>query len=78
MASSKVDMKIVLLGAEAAGKTCLVHRYLHERFNAKATYQAVGISFLSCSILFSIAWLYLPIDDRVPSLMALVVSISIR
>lgn len=32
MAGSKVDAKIVLLGKSYAGKTCLVERYLKDRF----------------------------------------------
>lgn len=41
MAARKVDMKTVLLGKEYTGKTCLVQRYLHERFNVSAHYQSV-------------------------------------
>ncbi|KAK7109305.1 ras-related protein Rab-24-like [Littorina saxatilis] len=32
MASNKVDAKVVLLGKSYAGKTCLVERYLKDRF----------------------------------------------
>ena len=42
---SKVDLKIVLLGKEAGGKTSLVERFVHERFsdkNGNKPYQAVG------------------------------------
>ncbi|KAK2572470.1 Ras-related protein Rab-24 [Acropora cervicornis] len=36
---SKVDAKVVLLGKEFSGKTSLVERYLHERFNENVPYQ---------------------------------------
>ena len=42
---SKVDVKIVLLGKEAGGKTSLVERFVHQRFsdkNGNKPYQAVG------------------------------------
>ncbi|XP_067942425.1 ras-related protein Rab-24-like [Watersipora subatra] len=46
MAGSKVDMKTVLLGKEYTGKTCLVQRYLHSKYNDNANYQAtVGAAF---------------------------------
>ena len=45
MATGKVDMKIVLLGKEHVGKTCLAQRYLHEKFGDSGNYQAV--SFLA-------------------------------
>ena len=45
MATGKVDMKIVLLGKEHVGKTCLAQRYLHEKFSDSGNYQAV--SFLA-------------------------------
>ena len=42
MASSKVDAKVVLLGKSYAGKTCLVERYLKNRFIGEAVpYQNV-------------------------------------
>ena len=52
MASNKVDMKTVLLGKEYSGKTCLVQRYLHERFNDPPNYQAVSINDNNCFICF--------------------------
>jgi len=45
---SKVDMKVVLLGKEYVGKTCLVQRYLHEKFSVDSPYQSV--SYQSCPI----------------------------
>mmetsp|Transcript_8474 Transcript_8474/g.14639 ORF Transcript_8474/g.14639 Transcript_8474/m.14639 type:complete len:205 (+) Transcript_8474:146-760(+) len=44
MASSKVDVKTVMLGAAGAGKTTLVERYLNKRFveNPQAT---IGAAF---------------------------------
>ena len=34
---SKVDIKIVLLGMHNVGKTCLVERYLHDKFKENVT-----------------------------------------
>ena len=42
MASGKVDLKVVLLGKEYGGKTSLVERYIHGKFNENAPYQAVS------------------------------------
>lgn len=43
---SKVDAKVVLLGKEYSGKTSLVERYLHERFNENVPYQnTIGAAF---------------------------------
>ena len=39
---SKVDAKVVLLGKEYSGKTSLVERYLHHRFNENVPYQNVS------------------------------------
>lgn len=44
MATGKVDMKIVMLGKEYVGKTCLAQRYLHERFSESGNYMAVSIA----------------------------------
>lgn len=44
--SNKVDAKVVLLGKEYSGKTCLVERYLHGRFNENIPYQnTIGAAF---------------------------------
>ena len=40
--ANKVDAKVVLLGKEYSGKTCLVERYLHARFNKDVPYQNVS------------------------------------
>ncbi|KAK6174338.1 hypothetical protein SNE40_017636 [Patella caerulea] len=47
MSGNKVDIKVVLLGKSYAGKTCLVERYLHERFNGETVpYQnTIGAAF---------------------------------
>ena len=37
----RVDMKVVMLGREAGGKTSLVQRYLYDRFSGNLPYQAV-------------------------------------
>ncbi|XP_031568403.1 ras-related protein Rab-24-like [Actinia tenebrosa] len=43
---SKVDAKVVLLGKEYSGKTSLVERYLHHRFNEGVPYQnTIGAAF---------------------------------
>jgi GTPase SAR1 family protein len=34
-AKSKIDLKVVLLGAHSTGKTSLVNRYLHNEFDDK-------------------------------------------
>lgn len=44
MSSGKVDLKVVLLGKEYGGKTSLVERYIHGKFNETAPYQAVSSS----------------------------------
>lgn len=40
--AGKVDLKVVLLGKEYGGKTSLVERYIHDKFNAQAPYQSVS------------------------------------
>lgn len=40
--AGKVDLKVVLLGKEFGGKTSLVERYIHGKFNAQAPYQSVS------------------------------------
>lgn len=42
--AGKVDLKVVLLGKEYGGKTSLVERYIHGKFNSSAPYQSVSIS----------------------------------
>jgi len=42
MAHQRVDVKVVLLGKEYGGKTSLVERFIHERFNANQPYQNVS------------------------------------
>ena len=41
MTSQRVDLKVVLLGKEYGGKTSLVERFLHSRFNSTIPYQNV-------------------------------------
>ncbi|KAJ8025520.1 Ras-related protein Rab-24 [Holothuria leucospilota] len=46
MSGSRVDLKVVLLGKEAGGKTSLVERYLHDRFHPNVPYQnTIGAAF---------------------------------
>lgn len=40
--AGKVDLKVVLLGKEYGGKTSLVERYIHGKFNVNAPYQNVS------------------------------------
>jgi len=43
---SKVDVKVVLLGKQSVGKTCLVERYLHGKFkDSDKTVATVGAAF---------------------------------
>ena len=50
--ANKVDAKVVLLGKEYSGKTCLVERYLHARFNKDVPYQNVSVECSVCKVLF--------------------------
>ena len=53
---SKVDAKVVLLGKEYSGKTSLVERYLHHRFNENVPYQNVSCDvFKNCFHCFTLA-----------------------
>ena len=48
MTTGKVDAKVVLLGKSYVGKTCLVERYLKDRFLGDAVpYQNVSVSDLT-------------------------------
>ena len=42
MSNQKVDLKVVLLGKEYGGKTSLVERFIHHRFNSNVPYQNVS------------------------------------
>jgi len=43
---SRVDLKVVLLGKEYGGKTSLVERYLHDRFQGDIPYQnTIGAAY---------------------------------
>jgi len=43
---SKVDVKVVLLGKQSVGKTCLVERYLHGKFkDSEKAVATVGAAF---------------------------------
>ena len=37
MSSTKVDLKVIVLGKESIGKTCLVHRYLYGRYKFQSS-----------------------------------------
>ena len=51
--AGKVDLKVVLLGKEYGGKTSLVERYIHNKFNSNAPYQSVSWSVLLCACIRS-------------------------
>jgi len=42
--ASRIDIKVVLLGSQSVGKTCLVERYLYGKFNLGVT-ATVGAAF---------------------------------
>lgn len=52
MNESKGEVKVVLLGKENGGKSCLVVRYLHKRYNPKNV-QTVSNSYRTGSYVFS-------------------------
>ena len=41
MGSNTVDIKVVLIGAQFAGKTSIIHRFIHNRFLSAVPYEAV-------------------------------------
>jgi len=46
MTQNKIDLKVVLLGKEYGGKTSLVERFIHQRFNSNVPYQnTIGAAF---------------------------------
>ena len=45
--ASRVDLKVVLLGKEYGGKTSLVERYIHGKFNSSAPYQSVRLDIVT-------------------------------
>jgi len=51
MSNQKVDLKVVLLGKEYGGKTSVVERFIHERFNENLPYQnTIGAAFGAKSV----------------------------
>jgi Ras-related protein Rab-24 len=52
MGSNTVDIKVVLIGAQFAGKTSIIHRFIHNRFLSDVPYEAtIGAAYTSKSIL---------------------------
>ncbi|XP_076678021.1 ras-related protein Rab-24 [Andrena cerasifolii] len=48
---NRVDLKVVLLGTASVGKTSLVERFVHERFNQSLSYQnTIGAAFAAKQI----------------------------
>nr|XP_032834046.1 ras-related protein Rab-24 [Petromyzon marinus] len=45
MSGQKVDVKVVLLGREYSGKTSLVERFVHQRFQAVPYQNTIGAAF---------------------------------
>lgn len=45
MSAGKVDLKVVLLGRAAVGKTALIDRFLHNRFSLTGTTPTVGAAY---------------------------------
>lgn len=44
--STDIDAKIILLGRENTGKTCLLHRFLYDTYREDANYQStIGVAF---------------------------------
>lgn len=52
MGSNTVDIKVVLIGAQYAGKTSIIHRFIHNRFLSDVPYEAVGRHFQFSYILY--------------------------
>ena len=51
---SRVDAKVVLLGKSYVGKTCLVNKFVHERFDPNLPYQNVSTCMhYSCNFSFT-------------------------
>jgi GTPase SAR1 family protein len=45
--ANRVDAKVVLLGANYSGKSCLMERYLHDKYHYDDPIPAVSNSMLS-------------------------------
>ncbi|KAG8530043.1 uncharacterized protein KY384_005525 [Bacidia gigantensis] len=51
MSSNSLEAKVCVLGAQGAGKTSLLHRYVKGTFNPPATASTIGASFLVKKVL---------------------------
>lgn len=55
---NRVDLKIVLLGTASVGKTSLVERFVHERFDQNLSYQNVS-KYIDMHAIYSMCTDYL-------------------
>ena len=59
---SRVDAKVVLLGKSYVGKTCLVNKFVHERFDPNLPYQNVSTCMhYSCDVKFYLYCIFCPL-----------------
>lgn len=67
MPRDTVDCKVVLLGKECGGKTSLVERFLHDRFNGVTYQNTIGAAFGAKRMQANDRWVTLGIWDTAGS-----------